>query len=275
MTQVAERAPPPTEGQRSYEVVEDEGAFDAETNARCGTSASAPTLMMSSNSTPGPGYVWDDNVHRRRVPTWTVTSPDRNHLDLMVGTWTPASMSLQPRAPDPGEYGDISKLGPRGKYTSPGWSIGNSKAKRQTLDHLDGEESLTMMYKLPPTIGRWHPTNKTSAAWSVYGKDRSHLPMGTKTWTPQVMTDIRPGPGQYNLDRKPRYKASSNRRGCTWGARTQNLHPGVPAWVSATRGTRLLDGEHSRMRKPIGHPWNCSCKVCPGPGLCKDLKHGP
>jgi len=240
-----------------------------------GTSASTPSLFMrSSNSTPGPGYVWDDNVHMRRVPNWTVTSPDRTHLDLMVGTWTPASMSLQPRAPDPGEYGDLRICGKNGRFTSPQWSFGDPKRQRGCLAHLAGE-STGKMYVLPDTVASKHPClPRSPASWSMLGADRTHLPAFIKTWTPHVITDIRPGPGQYNLDRAHRGWKAKNRRGCTWGARTKNLHPGVAAWVPATKGTRLENGEMSRMRKPLGHPWCCSCKVCPGPGLCKDMHYG-
>eukprot|EP00421_Protoceratium_reticulatum_P027047 CAMPEP_0168462168 /NCGR_PEP_ID=MMETSP0228-20121227/54382_1 /TAXON_ID=133427 /ORGANISM="Protoceratium reticulatum, Strain CCCM 535 (=CCMP 1889)" /LENGTH=86 /DNA_ID=CAMNT_0008477547 /DNA_START=42 /DNA_END=299 /DNA_ORIENTATION=- len=85
---------------------------------------------MRSKSSPGPGqYVWNDHIHLRRKPNWSVTSPDRTNLDLMIGTWTPASSSVQPRAPDPGEYGDQAKIGPHGKYWAPSWSQARSSGR--------------------------------------------------------------------------------------------------------------------------------------------------
>lgn len=45
--------------------------------------ASAPNLRKS-DSTPAPGqYVWHDDVHLRKKPVWSMTSPDRKNLDLM------------------------------------------------------------------------------------------------------------------------------------------------------------------------------------------------
>ena len=45
--------------------------------------ASAPNLRKS-DSTPAPGqYVWRDDVHLRKKPVWSMTSPDRKNLDLM------------------------------------------------------------------------------------------------------------------------------------------------------------------------------------------------
>lgn len=54
--------------------------------------------------------------------------------------------------------------------------------------------------------------------WSVFGKDRSQLPNDIATWTPKPNTDVRPGPGAYNLNRQSKWKATS-RSGCTWGRR--------------------------------------------------------
>merc|ERR1712098_846812 len=72
--------------------------------------AAVKALLSKSKSTPAPGqYFWKDDVNLRKRPEWKLKSPERKHLDLMLATWTPASTSLQPRAPDPAEYGDTSK----------------------------------------------------------------------------------------------------------------------------------------------------------------------
>jgi len=78
---------------------------------------------IKTSGTPAPGqYAWDDDVHLHRRPVWSMTSPDRGHLDNMLGSWTPASPSLQPRAPDPTAYGDTSKVGKNGRFFAPKWS---------------------------------------------------------------------------------------------------------------------------------------------------------
>jgi hypothetical protein len=93
-------------------------------NSAGGNFEAAKAMMMSkSKSTPSPGqYRWNDDVNLRKRPVWSMQSPERHHLDLMLPTWTPASRSLQPRAPDPGEYGDQSIVGRNGVFTQPKWS---------------------------------------------------------------------------------------------------------------------------------------------------------
>ncbi|CAE7405437.1 for [Symbiodinium natans] len=91
---------------------------------------SAPNIRGKHDTTPAPGqYVWKDDVHLRKKPVWSMMSPDRKNLDLMLGTWTPASRSLQPRAPDPGEYGAVDTCGRNGVFTSPKWSQARSSAR--------------------------------------------------------------------------------------------------------------------------------------------------
>lgn len=187
--------------------------------------------------------MWNDHVHVRKKPSWSVTSPDRRNLDLLLCTWTPASPSLQPRAPDPGEYGDQSALGCRGKYWAPQWSYARN-AGRPCLAR-DPPPKVELDIRLPGSFSR-HPTRKAPPQWSLLGKDRSMLPYDTPTWTPQMNSDTKPGPGAYDLDRRPRWKPA-NRRGCTWGGRTRNLHPEMTAWVPRTKGSQLCCGEWARL----------------------------
>eukprot|EP00927_Polykrikos_kofoidii_P061745 TRINITY_DN56580_c0_g1_i1.p1 TRINITY_DN56580_c0_g1~~TRINITY_DN56580_c0_g1_i1.p1 ORF type:complete len:323 (-),score=50.58 TRINITY_DN56580_c0_g1_i1:61-1029(-) len=223
-----------------------------------------------SNSTPGPGeYVWKDDTNMKKKPKWSMTSPDRKNLDLMLGTWTPASQSLQPRAPDPGEYVCPRPAGYNGVYSSPQFSW---RGSGRACLAPDPKAKVELHTELPSTVAGHHPTRTMSAKWSVYGKDRSMLPMGVCSWTPQNSTDVRPGPGQYDLDRVgKKWKAGFSRRGCSWGGRTTNLHPEVRGWVPQTFGSRLLGGEVHRLDiyPNKGCPKRrCSCIVCPGPFRC-------
>jgi len=249
--------PPPPKG-RSHE-----NERDAATQA----------LLSKSDSTPGPGnYLWKDDVNLRKRPVWSVGSPERKHLDLLLCTWTPASTSLQPRAPDPGEYGDTSYVGYRGKYGAPKWSWENG-GTRPCLQPLPIPK-MELAIKLPPAVGGSHPTKNSAANWSVFGISRKGLPAGSASWTPQLASDEKPGPGTYKLDRVGRGWKGNNwkvttRRGCTWGGRIQNLHPDEKAWVPKTRGARMSGGlEASRFRKSVEPSTRCGCLVCPGPGHC-------
>jgi hypothetical protein len=226
-------------------------------------------ILNKSKSTPAPGqYRWNDDIHLRKRPVWSMFSPDRAHLDLMLGTWTPASTSLQPRAPDPGEYGDQSIVGRNGLFTQPKWSWEKSSIRPCLLP--DPPKTLESAVKLQPTVGGKQATRRSYPTWSVYGKDRSSLPFDIPTWTPKMTTDLRPGPGQYDLDRVGRKWKASTRRGCTFGGKPANLHPMERDWVPQTFGCRLLGGEGSRMRQKKVPPTRCSCVACPGPGHCSD-----
>ncbi|CAE7704410.1 unnamed protein product [Symbiodinium pilosum] len=215
-------------------------------------SQSAPSLGVKQNTTPAPGqYVWNDNVNLRKKPVWSMMSPDRKNLDLMLGTWTPASRSLQPRAPDPGEYGAVDTCGRNGLFTSPKWSQARSSARPCLAQ--DPPEVVEIENKLPSSLGGHNPMHVWPPKWSVYGKDRSQLPPDIGTWTPKPNTDVRPGPGAYNLSgppgqvRKSRWKATS-RSGCTWGRRLKNLHPEERAYITQTSGARMSYGEWMRYR---------------------------
>lgn len=225
-------------------------------------------FLAKSKSTPAPGqYVWHDDVNLRKRPVWSMTSPERTNLDLMIGTWTPANTSLQPRAPDPGAYSQ-STVGRNGKFGAPKWSW-ERQSVRPCLQP-DPPKKLEIAFKLPSAVGCSHPTIRRVPNWSVFGKDRSSLPYDLPTWTPKMSADWRPGPGQYNLDRVGRKWKKTTRSGCTFGGRTKNLHLEHPAWLPQTFGSRLCRGEGSRVRKMDASPTRCGCVVCPGPGRCDD-----
>lgn len=225
---------------------------------------SMPNLRKGT-STPAPGqYIWRDEVNLRKKPVWTMQSPDRKSLDLMLGTWTPACSSVQPRAPDPGEYGAQDTCGYHGVFTSPKWSQARSSGRPCLAPNPP--EKIELELNLPPAVGGHEPHKRKLPHWSVVGKDRSQLPADLPTWTPKPNTDIRPGPGTYKLSsfawspkpksdgRKPpdyqrqsRWKATT-RSGCTWGRKLQNLHPDERAFVTRTTGATIKAGEWSRYR---------------------------
>lgn len=223
---------------------------------------------------PGPGeYIWKDDVNLKRKPIWSMTSPDRKPLDMMLGTWTPASLSLQPRAPDPGEYSCPKPAGYRGVFFAPRWNFERGSVRPCLAS--DPPPKLELETKLPSCVGACHPVKKSVPNWSVYGKDRSQLPNSIATWTPMMSTDLRPGPGTYDLDRVGRkWKAMGTRRGCTWGGRGKNLHPEVQLWVPKTKGSvGIPGGEIARMDifpHKSSPSMRCSCLVCPGPCRCND-----
>lgn len=210
---------------------------------------SMPNLRKGS-STPAPGqYMWQDDVNLRKKPVWSIQSPDRKGLDMMLGTWTPASSSLQPRAPDPGEYGAQDKCGYHGMFTSPKWSQARSSCRPCLAPNPP--EKIELELNLPPSVGGHEPHRRKLPHWSVYGKDRSQLPNDLPTWTPKPNTDIRPGPGTYKLTgiaTRSRWKAVS-RSGCTWGRKLQNLHPDERAYITRTSGATMKSGEWSRYRR--------------------------
>lgn len=242
-------------------------------NAPEGTSAGAKedatkALLSKSKSTPAPGqYAWNDDINLRKRPVWKMQSPERKHLDLMLATWTPASTSLQPRAPDPAEYGDTSKVGRNGVFSQPKW---NWEGSRRPCLMPDPEPKSEIVFKIKSSVGGKQPLKRSLPSWSVFGKDRSQLPVDLPTWTPKPSTDLRPGPGSYDLDRTGKKWKAVNRRGCVWGGRGKNLHPADRQWVPQTFGSRLCGGEHSRMRTSNVPSTRCACVSCPGPGKCDD-----
>jgi len=210
--------------------------------------------MKKSDSTPGPGnYMWNDDVNRFKKPVWSVQSPDRSMLDLMLGTWTPASSACQPRAPDPGEYGMQDTCGYRGPFTQPKWS--QARYSGRPCLAPNPPERIEVPCNLPPAVGPKHPTKTSPANWSVFGKDRSQLPADLPTWTPKPNTDVRPGPGSYNLDRTGKKWKATTRSGCTWGRKINNLHPDERAYITQTRGAQMgLGGDMLRYRAEKDRP---------------------
>merc|ERR1712087_712458 len=124
--------------------------------------------MLRSKSTPAPGqYVWDDHVNMRKRPVWSMNSPERKNLDSMLGTWTPASSSLQPRAPDPGEYGDQSIVGKNGLFFAPKWSYGRCSGRSCLAP--DPPEKAEIDLKIPGAFSGKHPACHMPPQWSLYG----------------------------------------------------------------------------------------------------------
>lgn len=202
---------------------------------------------VRGKSTPGPGeYVWNDAVNLYRPPVYTLTVPDRKNLDLVVGSWFPPPSSNQQRAPDPGHY-ELADLSRNGRVGAPKWSWERNSERFAGRKMPPTKVEINTIYDVPGTMGGTHVSKKMVPTYSMTGKDRTHLPVDLGTWTPKMSTDIRPGPGQYNL-MKAQGWSKSTRRGCTWGARPINLPFGVASWTPNTKGTRLCNGEVSRMR---------------------------
>jgi len=211
--------------------------------------------LFKSHSAPAPIEPPIDRYAMRTKPVWSMSSPDRKNADLMLGTWTPASSSLQPRAPDPGAY-STEGLGKNGKFTPAKWSFARGSVRPCLAPPPPERPEIHLQHV--STVGGWHPTTRKAAQWSVFGVDRTHLPHGTKSWTPQPVSDMRPGPGAYATDRAPKWKASS-RRG-TLAARQGNLHPDVKAWAPTSLVSREQGGEAVRIGlrppklQPLLHP---------------------
>jgi len=248
-----------------------------------GGGAAKPKTKKGNGNTPGPGeYLWLDDVNLKKKPVWSMMSPDRRNMDLMLGTWTPASGSLQPRAPDPGEYlcNDFALMpgqlgakpaGKTGVYFSQQWSW--QKASVRPCLAKDPPPQMEQKLRLPTSVGGYHPSRKSNPQWSCFSQDRSKLPYDLPTWTPGITTDIKPGPGQYNLDRVgKKWREATTKRGCTWGGRGKNLHPEQRMWVPQTKGsTGIPGGEMLRLNLYAckGAPkTRCGCQICPGPGRC-------
>jgi len=211
--------------------------------------------LFKSHSAPAPIEPPIDRYAMRKKPIWSMTSPDRKNVDLMLGTWTPASSSLQPRAPDPGGY-NTEGVGKNGKFTPAKWSFAKNSGRPCLAPPPPEKPEIHLAHV--STLGGWHPTARKAAQWSVFGIDRTHLPHGTKTWTPQPVSEMRPGPGTYATDRAPKWKASS-RKGTIPG-RQANLHPDVKAWAPTSLVSRQQGGEAVRLGfrppklKPLLHP---------------------
>ncbi|CAE8588558.1 unnamed protein product, partial [Polarella glacialis] len=148
--------------------------------------------------------VWHDDVNLNKKPVWSMTAPDRKMLDQMLGTWTPASSSCQPRAPDPGEYGDVSNCGHHGLFGAPKWSYARSSGRACLAP--DPPQRIETEITLPSSFCGKDVRQHKAAHWSIYGKDRSKLGSGDKSWTPKPNNDVRPGPGTYDVARTPKWK---------------------------------------------------------------------
>jgi len=186
-------------------------------------------LMSRSKSTPAPGqYVWRDDVHLRKKPSWSLSVPDRKNLDGMVCSWTPATSNCFPRAPDPGEYGDFPTL--CSKNGPPKWTY--ARASGRPCLAPDPPKKAEITITLPSTFCGANPLQRRLPHFSIYGQDRSQLPYNVPTWTPKPDSDVRPGPGAHDVNRKPQWQPR-NRRGCTWGGRSPlpSRYPNLGATV--------------------------------------------
>mmetsp|Transcript_21984 Transcript_21984/g.66057 ORF Transcript_21984/g.66057 Transcript_21984/m.66057 type:complete len:299 (+) Transcript_21984:116-1012(+) len=202
----------------------EEEIYEHDDGEVCGTQPEPERKIPRSKSTPGPGqYAWRDSVHMRRKPSWTLAVPDRRNLDPAVGSWTPATSSCQPRAPGP-VYEESPAL--TEKYGVPKWTYARNSGRPCLAPPPPMKTELKI--SLPSTFGGVSPTLVRVPQWSVFGKDRSSLPYNVPTWTPQMNSDQRPGPGQHDVIRQPNWKPR-NRRGCTWGGRERlpSKYPGL------------------------------------------------
>merc|ERR1712125_48114 len=105
-------------------------------------------------------------VNLKKKPIWSMTSPERKQLDMMLGTWTPAATSLQPRAPDPGEYGDQSIVGKNGLFFAPKWSYGKNSGRSCLAP--DPPEKCEIALQLPGSFSGKNPARRMPPQWSVY-----------------------------------------------------------------------------------------------------------
>lgn len=197
-----------------------------------------PSIRKSASATlPGPGHykMVSNDAYSKRKPVYSFTSPDRKNLDLMLGTWTLASSSLQPRAPDPEHPGNAGK---NGVYMSPSWSFDKGAGPRTCLEKEKPRKTEVELH-LPNSVGTYQPmsTKRSGQSWSLTTKDRTHLPAKDRTWTPAVSSDWRPGPGDHRPENvtgtgyQGRFKACT-RRSSTWGTRNGMAHgPKQWTWV--------------------------------------------
>lgn len=190
------------------------------------------TRLPKSN--PGPGaYRWNEDVHKNRAPLFTLSSPDRRNLGYKLQSWTPTPVDSM--TPDPAAYGDISHLGPHGVHSAPKFKFRSRYPKGSGNPQA---RDTSRYYDLPGAMGQSHPALHAPPRWSVFGQDRTFLPYDKPTWTPQPVTELRPGPGQYNTSRRPRWMAP-NRTGCTFGRRPRDLPLDIPMWVGTTYQQRF------------------------------------
>lgn len=204
-----------------------------------------PKIRMTG--TPAPGqYHWNDHVNKNKKPVWSMQSPERKNLDSLNCTWTPMA-SNEPRAPDPTAYGNPGETyGARGKHFAPAWTQGFGKSTTRPCFKPPPAGVIEIPLQVPSTLcGACVAHDRHPPKWSVMGKDRSQLSAKFGTWTPVPNTDVRPGPGTYDVSRRP--KKASSRRG-TMGGRQVNLHPFEKAWVPKTFGAKILGGEYLRFR---------------------------
>lgn len=188
-------------------------------------------------SNPGPGaYQWSEDVHKNRSPLWSVTSsPDRRNLGYKECSWTPIP-STEGTSPDPAHYGDISHLTPHGVHSPPKFTMRGRGAYGSAANPRKRDYS--RFYDLPGSVGGNHPALARPPHWSVTGADRTYLPYDKPTWTPQPVKESKPGPGTYNVSRRPRWMAP-NRNGCTFGRRPTDLPQDIPMWVATTYQQRF------------------------------------
>lgn len=208
--------------------------------------------LLGRDRRPGPGvYAWLDDVNLKRRPIYTMTSPDRNCLDLMLPTWSAASSSLQPRAPDPAEYSNIdynSAVGRNGKLGAPKWSMNVTPG--ECREPLLQQRLTVPTQHIAMVGGPHHPTKPMPPNWSMHSPNRPNLPADVATWVPRTSTDLRPGPGQYSTgaSRNGSTRKPTTRARCSFGGRPQNLHPGCGDWNPRTRGSYQPTCEHLRIR---------------------------
>lgn len=208
--------------------------------------------VLGGKRAPGPGdYGWEDDVHLRKRPVYSMTSPDRACLDLMLPTWTAASSSLQPRAPDPAEYSNLdynSAVGRNGKLGAPKWSWERT-TPGDCREPLRPQPLAVATRHFAMVGGDHHPSKPMPPNWSLRSPERLNLPRDTPTWVPRISSDVRPGPGQYQV--RPDFKPKTRAR-CSFAGRPQNLHPMSSDWCPRTRGSYQPTCEDLRMKlKPL------------------------
>eukprot|EP00933_Yihiella_yeosuensis_P065713 TRINITY_DN69689_c0_g1_i1.p1 TRINITY_DN69689_c0_g1~~TRINITY_DN69689_c0_g1_i1.p1 ORF type:complete len:258 (-),score=29.02 TRINITY_DN69689_c0_g1_i1:79-852(-) len=214
-----------------------------------------PKIKQGSSS-PGPGnYMWKDDVNLKGQPKWTLASPERKNLDLMCPSWTPTPTSNMIRAPAATEYSQIDydkAVGPKGKLGAPKFSI--NKSPPVGCRAPDAPPTFEVVNPHYGMVGGRHPSRSMPPVWTMSSPPRNKLPNDNPTWQPRSSTDLRPGPGEYNLSRptgpgQRRSKWQPTSRKGTFGGRPRNLHPGDTSWTPTTHGSHPMDGQYLRLRK--------------------------
>lgn len=205
---------------------------------------------LAGKSSPGPGaYIWQDDVNLNKPPVWTMSSPERKHLDTQFSSWTPLPSTHAARAPPPTEYSNIdyeTAMSYHGRLGAPKWSMGKPSQPR-----LPGPPP-ALPNRHFALVGGTHPARPMPPIWTMRSPERTNLPNDAPTWQPRSNTDLKPGPGQYRLasmGQGSRYKPTT-RLGCTFGGRPRNLHPGTTSWTPSTHGSHPPSSEHLRLKKP-------------------------